>query len=644
MNNDESISNDDDEDDYDNETESFDASTINSDSISEDSNNDDCNNEDQNYIATPSQMNENVMETLRYRRKRQNENFQLATSTIVKKSRVVSSLQVNTEMVEYLCNNKFADYLRQKLHKKDTTIGDIAKRLSQYLYHVNPDSHSTNETYHQKLMNAISITTSITAYLDYCMEEDGYQPCSLTIRLDDLSNFIHYVELYESNVPINFFNARGTVKTYRTSLRKMQTHRDKTTKNPEAIIASRKFPIGGLKELQSLLDSDLDYFYSWCAQSQSHFPSQTIYKYLLGFILASLWIYSPNARARAVENITLLEAKELIRSLSYGSTKFKSSNKHKIQPLILQDAKAVGILRNYLDHLRPMSDNQQCLLRYKGTPFSQGTISEYIRSYFQKNGGYNLTVTTLRRVLCSEVYRASVDGTITESARKQFNYIQGHSERCNYAVYVKVALQANSDIARDTFSKLGLQTSSVSSPSSPPPSSSSPLSSPSRPLPSELSMAIDESNLQNHADIARDTFTKLGLRTSSVVSPSSPLSSPSELNDDNVVVVNDSLESSKPNQPSGILPWPKDYLTCYDDWGTAHSCRRKTGNRITWDEGEKQWLKNYLDVWGHEMDPKIDKHKQLLQAIINDPDARPLFHPNHVSAYLRLREAMRDRE
>jgi hypothetical protein len=626
---------------------SFDSSTIDEDSISDDLNIDeDSISDDLNYdnskplhIDVPEECKLNVIETLRNRRKRQNENIQLATSTIIKKSRVVSSLQVNAEMVKYLCENKFADYLSQKLHKKHKTISEIAKRLSQYLYHVNPNFNSTNETYHQKLMNAISVTTSITAYLDYCMEEDGYQPCSLTIRLDDISNFIHYVELYEPKLPTNFFNARGTIKTYRTSLRKMQTHKDKSTKNPDEIIKSRKFPIGGLKELQSLLNSDLNYFSYWCENSQSNFPSQTVYKYLLGFVLASLWVFSPNARAGAVEDITLVEAKELINSLSIGSTKFKSSTKHKIQPLILQDEKAVGILRNYIDHLRPVSDNLQCLLRYKGTPFTQGTISEYIRSYFQKMGGYNITVTTLRRVLCSEVFRATVDGTVTESARKQFNYIQGHSDRCNYAVYVKLALKTNSDIARDTFSKLGLTTTSATS-----------LSPPSRPPSSQLPTTVDENlldtdhPLQTNADIARDTFSKLGLTTTSATSLS-PSSQLSELTDDIVVERrnNSTLDSSKPNRSSGILPWPKDYLTCYDDWGIAHSCRKKTANRITWDEREKQWIKNYMEMWGHEMDPKIDRHKQLLQAIIDDPNARPLFHPNHVSIYLRLREAMRDR-
>jgi len=457
----------------------------------------------------------------------------------------------------------------------------------------------------------------------------------------------------------------------------MQTFIEKTTKNPETIIASRKYPIGGLKELQSLLNSDLDYFNSWCEQSREHFPSQSIYKYLLGFVLASLWVYSPNGRAGAVEDITLIEANELINSLSVGSTRFKSSTKHKIQPLILQDEKAVHIMRNYVDCLRPSSDNLQCLLRYKGTPFTQGTISEYIKSYFQKKGGYNITVTTLRMVQCSEVFRATVDGRVTESARKQFNYIQGHSERCNYAVYVKIALQENTDIARNTFSKLGLSATDVT-----------PMTSVASP--SDLSVATDggsllDYNVQCHADIARNTFSKLGFSTTDVASPSdlstvadgvlllgadqglqshsdialntalntaSRLESSLEPADENISegvvgvvecirgTTNDSVNSSK----CGILPWPKDYLTYYSDWGTAHSCARKKANRVTWDKQEKQWIKNYMDVWGASMDRSVDKHKQLLQAIIDDPNARPLFHPNHVSAHLRLREAMRDRE
>jgi len=234
-------------------------------------------------------------ETIGSRRKRQNENVQLAMNSITKKPRIVSSLIVNNDMVEKLCKDKFSEYLRQKLHKNDKMICDIVKRLSQYLYHANSNRNtnsSDNTSYIQKLIDAISIPTSITAYIDFCMNEDGYQACSLTVRLDDISTFIHYVELYEINIPTNFFSARGTIKTYRTSLKKMQTHKEKFTKNPEAIIASRKFPVGGLQELQSLLNSDLSFFNTWCEKSRDNFPSQSTYKYLMGFILASLWVYS----------------------------------------------------------------------------------------------------------------------------------------------------------------------------------------------------------------------------------------------------------------------------------------------------------------------------------------------------------------
>ena len=625
-------------------------SVFNNDSISI---NDNIGEEELQQIITPLQIDfskeyeSNVIDTIGSRRKRQYENIQLAMSNIVKKPRIVSSLRVNTDMVRILCNDKFSDYLRQKLHKKEETICVIIKRLSQYLSHANSTNHTnisvvSSETYIQKLMNAISVPTTITAYLDYCTDEDGYQPCSLTIRLDDIANFIHYVELYESNVPTNFYSARGTIRTYRTSLRKMQTHKDKSTKHPDTIIASRKFPIGGLKELQSLLNSDLNYFNTWCEQSRECFPSQSMYKYLVGFVLASLWVFSPNGRAGAVEVLTLLELKEMLTSLLVGSTKFKSSNKHKIQPLILQDPKAVQIVQYYVDYLRPVSQNLQSFLRYNGAPFTQGTISTYIKSYFQKKGGLNITVNTLRMVQCSEVHLASIDGRVTESARRQFNYIQGHSDRCNSAVYVKVTLHANSDIARDTFAKLGLQSIGAIAPASQ----------------SELPVTADERSIDSDADITRDTFSRLGLLqsepTHEIIGPEYNVMPSTESPEYNVIPSTQSQPILSPSRnatnndqtqsllnPTGRFPWPSDYLTSYNDWGTAHSCRSKVSTRIPWDEKEKQCLRNLF--YTRHFDHGMDKWKQLLQAVIDDPNARPLFHRNHVADYTRIREGMREK-
>ena len=241
-------------------------------------------------------------------------------------------------------------------------------------------------------------------------------------------------------------------------------------------------------------------------------------------------------------------------------------------------------------------------------------------------------------VQCTEVYRACIEGRVTETARKHFNYIQGHSERCNNAVYVKMALYANSQVARETFSKLGLGTGNTS----PPPSDLSTASDGHLPNLGDALQANDDVNmtlaelpntndgclldlekeLEANAEIARDTFSRLR-------SSSGPT-------DENII------ERPNPN-PTGIIPWPADYLTHFEDWGTAHSCAKKVATRITWDDEEKRWIMNYLDKWGAYLDPKVDKYKQLLQAIIDDPEARPIFHRNHVSAYLRLRDAVRNR-
>jgi len=594
-----------------------------------------------------SEINLTPSETLANRLKRQHGNIQIARGTKSKKLRVVSSLLVNNDIVQFICENRFSVFLR-KLSKSESAILEIAKRLSQYLYHVSTTTNDTilsaTDSYHHALITAISTPSSIVGYMDYCLEVDGYQPCSLTVRLDDISNFIHYAPFYESNIPQTFYTAKTIIKDYRRLLKRMQSMEDKKTKSAEAIIAKRTFPVGGLSELRNIMDSDFEYFNSACEQSRLYRPSPSTYRELVGYVLASLWVYSPQGRGAAVEKISLADTVELLRTLSFGSTHSKTIATYKIQPLILQDERAAHIVKQYVDILRPNSSDPQLLLQHNGKPLKQGSATKYILSYFQRNAGYNLGVNSLRRVQCSEVYVASIDGRVTESARKHFNFVQGHSDRINNAIYVKLAMQANTDIARDTFSKLGSRriTQSASEPNITNDDLLSQNVTSSQPEHNNVDL-LSQNVISSHPE-----HNNVDLLSQNVIS-SHPENNNVDLLSQNVTSSHPEHHASNnnnqilPPNPTGLYPWPFDYLICYNDWGTAHSCGKKEGSRIPWDEREKQCLRDIFNEKSPDFDHSVNKWKQLLQAVIDDPKARPLFHRNHVSDYTRIREGLREK-
>jgi len=611
--------------------------------------------QEENTVTT----NFETMKTLRQNRlKRQNENIKIAMGNKKKKLRVICSLFVNDDIVQFICKNRFSVFLR-KLNKSESAILEVAKRLSQYLYHVtttNGTILSATECYHQALINAISIPSSIVGYMDYCLEVDGYKPNSLTIRLDDISNFIHYAPFYEMNIPPTFHAAKVIIKDYRRLLKRMQSVEDKKTKSAEAIIANRTFPLGGLTELRNILDSEFEHFNSACEQSRLYHPSPSTYRELVGYVLASLWVYSPQGRGAAVEKISLADTVELLRNLYFGSTHSKTIDTYKIQPLILQDERAAHIVKQYVDILRPKSSDPQLLLNYNGKPLKQGCVTKYVLSYFQKNAGYNLGVNSLRRVQCSEVYVASIDGRVTESARKQYNFVQGHSDRINNAVYVKLAMQANSNIARNTFSKLGFKGNSTSEQSnlmsSLQPEQNVILSQPehneilSQPEQNVILSQPEHNEILSQPEqnviLSQPEHNEILSQPEQNVILSQPehneiLSQP-EHNE-----INSNQTPSPPPNPAGLFPWPFDYLICYNDWGTAHSCAKKVAARIPWDDQEKRCLTKILSTKGRHFDPSIDKWRQLLQEVIDDPTARPLFHRNHVADSTRLREGLREK-
>ena len=575
------------------------------------------------------------------RRKKHCLNMELATSCIQKKKRVTSSLCTNDIIIKYLDTGGFGNYLRSKLNKKDSTIVEIAKRLSQFVYYVSTKFHKPHPVdgnYQHFLINAIETPTRIVSYMDYCADVDGYQPCSLTVRLDDLSNFIHFVTLYEASVSHDFIAAHESIKQYRKLLKKMQANEDKKKKSAEAILAARKFPVGGLAELQTIMDSDMSYFESRCEQFLDSSPPQGIYTELIGYVVASLWVYSPQARAAAIETLSLSDGIDLLKSRSIGSSNFKSVASYKVQPLILQDEKAAKIIKLYIDILRPKtSSHPQLFLQYNGKPFHQGAISQYMKQYFQRNGGLNLGVNALRKVQCSEVYVASVDGRVSESARKHFNYIQGHSQRSNDAVYVKLALQANSDIARNTFSKLGSKTKSSIDTTSPKRFSDT------TPPASEHQCNDTQCNDTQCNDTMQDVDNYV-LQVADVDYNNMGFYNYSDLENNNITIssANEVPHRTRAvNANAGIYPWPIDYLTAYHDWGSKHSCTDKESSRVPWDNAEKEWLRNCMQAKSHLFERAVDKYKQLLQEVIDDSNARPLFHRNHVADHSRLREGLR---
>ena len=270
----------------------------------------------------------------------------------------------------------------------------------------------------------------------------------------------------------------------------------------------------------------------------------------------------------------------------------------------MQDERAADIIRKYVYILRPKSNDPQLLLQHTGKPLKQGSVTRYIMSYFQKNAGYNLGVNSLRRVQCSEVYVASIDGRVTESARRQYNFVQGHSDRINNTVYVRLAMQANSDIARETFSKLGLKRNT--------PLASAELSSSSQ-------SQVDTPHL-SQPELASSSQSQVG--------------TPSRRD----------INGIASSQPKPNIPYaePYEYLN-YNDWGIAHSCANKVGDRIPWDTKEKECLRNIYETKRQSFDSYTDKWKQLLNAVAEDPKARPLFHRHHVSDYSRLRDVLREK-
>jgi hypothetical protein len=70
-------------------------------------------------------------------------------------------------------------------------------------------------------------------------------------------------------------------------------------------------------------------------------------------MVASLYVFSPQARPHAISQLTLHEAEQIIETGSVGSSNFKTENSFGVQ-LITATANCRRVLLDYKDVLRPL--------------------------------------------------------------------------------------------------------------------------------------------------------------------------------------------------------------------------------------------------------------------------------------------------
>jgi hypothetical protein len=132
------------------------------------------------------------------------------------------------------------------------------------------------------------------------------------------------------------------------------------------MVAQRKWPPGGLKQLQDICLQEV----SWLELLLEHpiFMSKAIYDRFLQLVAAVLYCFSSQGRRAAVLDLKFNQYKDLILNGFVMSTKFKTYSKFGFQPITCSRLLA-QLIEIYVDKFRPkhfVGDKDPLFLNYVG--------------------------------------------------------------------------------------------------------------------------------------------------------------------------------------------------------------------------------------------------------------------------------------
>jgi hypothetical protein len=266
----------------------------------------------------------------------------------------------------------------------------------------------------------------------------------------------------KETLPYEIQSMKQLLTNTRTRLKKRDGEWNAKSKSREALVQSRHIPIGGLAKLRSNFESVGEKFALITKLAEYDVPiSQEEYQFTLDFTLMSLYMYSPNARPMAINELTV-EGEKLLESLGrFDSSAMKTVISFGAQPILTHTLIGKQILAAYRTYTRPQAIRRRSkghsaadtafFVDFRGKRVTKGYASRRIRTFNVRYGGYNANVTDIRRMIETDTTLAALEGSISEVAARAMMVGQGHSIQTVMKHYVKIDRLQSSRYNTATF-------------------------------------------------------------------------------------------------------------------------------------------------------------------------------------------------
>lgn len=235
------------------------------------------------------------------------------------------------------------------------------------------------------------------------LRDSGYKSSTILVRVNALLNLIDWIRMTSNSHFTNLTEVRERLELERRFFTTIASRANKL-KTKESLLESREWIDGGIIGAQRLMNDSRRYFDALVKLSAYQRLSSHQYSWCVGYTLASLWVFTLNARGQSVQKMTMKSWNEISTNQLTLSDKFKTANTYQYQIISSTD-----ILKLYVDHIRksailPEHDSEEAalFLTYIGTPLSDGEASKKVERIFHRYG-YHVTITKLRAMISTHI-------------------------------------------------------------------------------------------------------------------------------------------------------------------------------------------------------------------------------------------------
>ena len=320
------------------------------------------------------------------------------------------------------------------------------------------DKNTTMMHFFQQLVMVPALFEPLMLLLD----NYPYTESSLCIHIYAVKDALKFLEHnLRSNLPEGFDRA---VEFFRDCLSnagkgaKRKVKRGSRLKDTtiETAVKDRKFPPGGLVQLQASLKTEADriiLLFSAASMPELH---ETLYKNVLEVIICAFYCFSVQGRVGAFELFNMANYRELVAKTWTLSRHFKTQGTHIYQP-ILADPLTLELVVMYFEKIRPhicppntvASEKDVFFLTYQGRPFSN--IGRLITSFWREREDLSLTATTFRSLVTSDVNRRVDAGELGQTHIAAVAKINGHLQGTSREYYLKTMFALTVQAAREAM-------------------------------------------------------------------------------------------------------------------------------------------------------------------------------------------------